>query len=170
MSKVYNGTPQDKKFNSITARDVFDKCLELLHRKEKRIVTVNTGDAWSQNIMVRTPEFGEQDVMILDFQLARCGNPVHDLGNFIYTSTHKEVRDKYFYKLLEYYHAELGQTLSLLGSNIEEICPLDSFMKEVKPKIIRTSSVIGRNTNYYQILPIFRDIQTYGKSNGCFNG
>lgn len=74
---------------------------------------------------------GTCEAILLDFQGARSASPVLDVAFFIYTSTDKEMRDKHFQELLQYYYKELFDAVTFLGSDMDAIYPRELFMKEV---------------------------------------
>ncbi|XP_028982284.1 uncharacterized protein LOC114841466 [Diachasma alloeum] len=136
MTQQYPGTPEEKRFNAITPDQLFRRCANCCEAKKDSPIVVNHGDAWAFNFMTRTLDSREGEAVIFDFQLARLTSPVLDISYFLYTCTDKDTRDKYFYELLEYYHSELGNIVSRLGSSIADIYPENYFMKDVKEQFV----------------------------------
>ncbi|RLU22295.1 hypothetical protein DMN91_004573 [Ooceraea biroi] len=97
---------------------------------------VSEGDCWAPNFLIRNVGQNQKEVLMLDFQLARCVSPVCDLSFLLYSCTLKSFRDQYFDNILKLYHSELSDAIKLLGSDPERLYPLDLFMKEVKDHFI----------------------------------
>lgn len=117
----------------IDAQELFNISVELCGRNKFPTSVINQGDSWAPNFLIRTIEStGEIEALLLDFQLARCASPVTDLSFFIYSCTDKTLRDKEFDNLLEFYHREVANTISVLGSDPEKVYSWKQFLKEVK--------------------------------------
>lgn len=125
----YPGSEAEKKLSSYEAADLFQKASELCSRKYQPTSIIVQGDSWVPNFMAR--ETPENEALILDFQLARCVSPVLDVSTFIYACTDKAIWNERFDTLLKFYHNELCDIITLLGSNPEKLYPWDTFMKEV---------------------------------------
>lgn len=132
MAKEYPGSKAEQRFNSFKPGELYLKAAEFCTRTKAPTSVINQGDSWAPNFMVRANSSGKLDVLMLDFQLARCVSPILDLCFLIYSCTDKALRDQYFDDLLKYYHQELSRTIKVLGSDPDKIYPWDLFMKEVK--------------------------------------
>ncbi|KAK0076663.1 hypothetical protein PV325_005040 [Microctonus aethiopoides] len=137
VSKQCGKTPEAQKFMKINAQELFNISIELCGRNKFPTSVVNHGDAWAPNFLIRTIEStGEIEALLLDFQLARCASPVTDLSLLIYSCTDKTLRDEEFDNLLEFYHREVANTISVLGSDPEKVYSWKQFLKEVKEQFV----------------------------------
>lgn len=136
LAKEYPDSRAERKFNSYKFGDLFDKSVELCKNTDAPTSVINQGDSWAPNFLVREIAPKKMEVLMLDFQLARCTSPVLDLAFLIYSCTDKELRDKHFDELLQIYHKELTNTIGLLGSDPGKLYPLSQFQKEVKEQFI----------------------------------
>ncbi|XP_046402242.1 uncharacterized protein LOC124168161 [Ischnura elegans] len=86
----------------------------------RRVVT--HGDCWMNNMMFRYEEKGDAeeepvDVKFYDLQISKLANPSIDLLYFLYLSTRRPFRERYFNSLIEEYHASLTETLKLVDGS-----------------------------------------------------
>lgn len=125
-----------KRFSSIPFGELFKKSAEMCDRKHAPTSVLSQGDSWAPNFLARKINETEYEVLMLDFQLARCASPILDLSFFIYSCTDKTLWDEHFHDLLKIYHNELSNSVSLLGSDPEKLYPWDTFMKEVKEMFV----------------------------------
>ncbi|XP_050458493.1 uncharacterized protein LOC126855135 isoform X1 [Cataglyphis hispanica] len=126
----------EKQFNSYEFGKLFQKCTECCEKKDASTSVISAGDCWAPNFLVRDIGQNQKEALMLDFQLARCSNPIIDLSFLIYSCTLKSFRDQYFNDILKTYHSELSNAIKSLGSDPEQIYPWDLFMKEVKDYFI----------------------------------
>ena len=131
LAKEYPGSKGEHRFNSYAAGELYKKSAEFCSRWQAATSVVNQGDAWASNFLVRTNPAGILEILMLDFQLARCSSPVLDLSFFIYSCTDKSVRDNHFDDLLRIYHEELSKTIKNLGSDPEKLYSRQLFLQEV---------------------------------------
>ncbi|KAL6263305.1 hypothetical protein P5V15_006103 [Pogonomyrmex californicus] len=131
----YPNSKAEKQFNSYKFGALYDKCSDLCERRDSPTSVIAAGDCWAPNFLVRDTG-NEKEALILDFQLARCANPVTDLSFLIYSCTQKPFRDQYYDEILKVYHSELSSAIKSLGSDPDKIYPWDLFMKEVKEYFI----------------------------------
>ncbi|KAG7211358.1 hypothetical protein KM043_010648 [Ampulex compressa] len=131
----YPDSVAKKKFDSQVFGDWYKKCIEFCDRKEAPTSVITQGDSWAPNFMIRQVG-NDQEVLILDFQLAHVTSPVLDLAFCIYSCTDQALRDKHFDDILKIYHKELSATIALLGSDPEHIYPWNKFLEEVKEMFI----------------------------------
>ncbi|XP_050458494.1 uncharacterized protein LOC126855135 isoform X2 [Cataglyphis hispanica] len=120
----------EKQFNSYEFGKLFQKCTECCEKKDASTSVISAGDCWAPNFLVRDIGQNQKEALMLDFQLARCSNPIIDLSFLIYSCTLKSFRDQYFNDILKTYHSELSNAIKSLGSDPEQIYPWDLFMKE----------------------------------------
>ena len=131
MSKEYPGSKAEEKFNSYKFGEFYFKSVELCKKTDAPSSVINQGDSWAPNFLVREMTPNRSQVLMLDFQLARCASPVLDISFLIYSCTDKNLRDKHFDDLLEIYYKELSKSIQSLGSNPTKIYSWTTFKKEV---------------------------------------
>lgn len=68
------------------------------------------GDAWLNNMLFRSDE----DALLLDYQGPCWATPALDLHYFIVSSVHDDIKVKYFDEIIEFYYAELSDSLQKL--------------------------------------------------------
>lgn len=132
LAKEYPGSKAEKRFNFYEPGALYKKAADFCERTQAPTSVINQGDAWAPNFLVRTNSSGKLEVLMLDFQLARCVSPVLDLCFLIYSCTDKTLRDHHFDDLLKYYHQEVSRTVKVLDSDPEKIYPWSLFMSEVR--------------------------------------
>ncbi|XP_055543463.1 uncharacterized protein LOC129729009 [Wyeomyia smithii] len=72
---------------------------------------LNHGDVWINNL-----QFSENDILLVDYQIAFYGTPSFDVLYFIITSAGIEVRTEKFDHLVKHYHCQLVQSLHQMGA------------------------------------------------------
>ncbi|KAH8265884.1 hypothetical protein KR038_009213, partial [Drosophila bunnanda] len=94
------------------------------------------GDCWNNNILYqRAGGDGElQDVRLIDWQLMRYASPITDLAYFLFTCTSRDFRQRHLNQVLQDYYEELGQHLSRLGEQVEQLMPRSAFEEQVVTK------------------------------------
>ncbi|CAK9829094.1 hypothetical protein ANTRET_LOCUS6498 [Anthophora retusa] len=127
------GSKAEKIYNSYTPYDFFKKAVEFCNCTYEPTSVVSQGDSWIPNFLAKP---NQDEAIILDFQLARCSSPILDLSTFFYACTDKTMWDEQFDTLLKFYYDELSKTITLLGSNSENVYSWDTFMNEVKEKFV----------------------------------
>ncbi|OXU16940.1 hypothetical protein TSAR_016076 [Trichomalopsis sarcophagae] len=136
LAKEYPNSKGEKQFNSYPPGVLYKKSAEFCSRWKATTSVVNQGDSWAPNFLIRTNPTGKPEVLLLDFQLARCVSPVLDLSFFIYSCTDQTLREKHFDDLLKIYYNELSKTIKVLGSNPEKVYSWEQFSKEVKEQFV----------------------------------
>ncbi|KAF5275179.1 hypothetical protein FQR65_LT04211 [Abscondita terminalis] len=100
------------------------------------------GDCWINNFLFRYGNTKNSNsptnLCILDWQLCRLGSPVLDLSYFIFSSTDKQFRDKFYDEMIREYYNSLCTFLTELGSNPDELFPFAVLKEHLK-----TFSVFG---------------------------
>ncbi len=98
------------------------------------------GDSWNNNLLFRyLDETSEkpEEMLLIDWQIARCGHPSHDLGYFIFSSTSSSFRKQHLDNLLDEYYAALSSALVKLGIDLEsEGYSQKQFIQETKQRYI----------------------------------
>lgn len=134
LAKEYPGSEAERAFNSYAEGALFDKSVRLCSQWRGKTSVINQGDSWIPNFLVKSKGGKDEedvDVLMLDFQLARCCSPVLDIAFFLYSCTDKQLRDSCFDDLLAFYHDELSSTIASLGSDPAVVYPLSTFQQEV---------------------------------------
>lgn len=113
------------------------------------------GDSWNNNILFRYPnENSEQpeEMLLIDWQIARYGHPSHDLGYFFFSSTSSAFRRKHLDTLFKEYYAVLKTALSKLSIDLDdEGYSREKFIDETKQRYILMMMIA------FFILPILLD-------------
>lgn len=131
LAKEYPGSKGEKVFNSYKPDELFKKVVDICANKDAETSVISQGDTWAPNFMLRRSEHGDNEILILDFQIARCASPVLDIVFFIYECTDKKMRDSYYDTLLKEYYDELTKTIKLLGTDPDVHYSWETFEKEV---------------------------------------
>ncbi|XP_014214810.1 uncharacterized protein LOC106643983 [Copidosoma floridanum] len=132
LTKEYPGSEGEAVFNACQPDDLFEKTVEMCTSPNTETSVISQGDTWAPNFMVRRVESGQPDVLIIDFQIARCASPVLDVIFFIYQCTDKSVREGCWAVLLDDYYTELCRTMEVLGADPDKLYPKDVFRDEVQ--------------------------------------
>ncbi|KAH8417045.1 hypothetical protein KR222_001857, partial [Zaprionus bogoriensis] len=73
------------------------------------------GDCWLNNLLFKFNDQGEiDDMLFVDFQLPRFGNPSADLLNFLITSVNIDHKLRHFDYFIYFYHTQLVEHLQIL--------------------------------------------------------
>lgn len=131
LSKEFPASLAEKKFNSLKPDELYMKCVDLCSRKDSPTSVILQGDCWVPNFLIRDLPKNEKEVLILDFQLARCSSPVLDISFMIYSCTDEDLRSQHFDNFLKEYYDELNKSIASLGSDPEKLYSRETFMKEV---------------------------------------
>ncbi|CAG5019935.1 unnamed protein product [Parnassius apollo] len=94
------------------------------------------GDFRPSNLMHRTREDGQLQVVILDYQMLQISNPIVDLMFFILSGSDEEFRAKHYRQLLEHYYMELCNALTRLDVDAKEVYPKEDFeydLEKIQP-------------------------------------
>lgn len=70
---------------------------------------------------------------MVDFQIARIGNPISDLLYFLYSSTTHELRKSFMTEWLQLYYDVLTGNLELLDVHVSDYT-FDDFIKEYRKR------------------------------------
>ncbi|KAF5302544.1 hypothetical protein FQR65_LT00916 [Abscondita terminalis] len=72
------------------------------------------------------------DLCFIDWQLSIMSNPCLDIASFVWISTDKRLRDKYYFDLIDLYYTSFSSFLSELGEDSEKLYPRVVFEKHLK--------------------------------------
>lgn len=95
-------------------KNQYDQIAELCNGNESEPYSVIThGDIWTNNTMF---QYDEEEILrnicLIDFQTVRYGSPVLDLTFYLFTSTTRDLRGRYYNIYLKTYHESLSNLLS----------------------------------------------------------
>jgi thiamine kinase-like enzyme len=93
---------------------------------------ISHGDSWTNNFLFKYEDGKPVDAKIIDFQLSRCASPVLDVVFIFYACTTKDLRDKHYEELIQYYYEVLSKQIKELGSNPDEVYSWSLYKEEVK--------------------------------------
>lgn len=107
-----------KGFGAIGAKlsKIRDKVMEYgtgaFEAKDDRLNVLIHGDLWTNNVMFKYDSDGEViDAILLDFQFSCWASSTLDLHYFFHTSLTEDVRDNHLDDLVQYFYANLVDTL-----------------------------------------------------------
>lgn len=94
-----------------------ERCVTEMAPSPNHYNTLNHGDMWTNNIMLKYDETGNklEDVSLIDLQLVRWSSPSWDLHHLFNTSIEEELRLHHQEELVQFYHKELTRVLRKLG-------------------------------------------------------
>lgn len=94
---------------------------------------ITHGDAWINNFMFLHDVNGKpRQIVMLDWQIARYGSPVLDLTYFLFISTDKALRDKYWNQLIGLYYDTLTNTINQAGLDGRQVFPFEELQRQLK--------------------------------------
>ncbi|XP_063366617.1 uncharacterized protein LOC134655084 [Cydia amplana] len=84
------------------------------------------GDFKTSNLMYRRRN-GKLEIVPLDYQTLRGGNPVVDLMYFVFSGSDEEFRRLYYQQLMDHYFSQLTLALQQLHVDVEKVYPRVTF-------------------------------------------
>ncbi|XP_063534755.1 uncharacterized protein LOC134744775 [Cydia strobilella] len=84
------------------------------------------GDYRPSNLMHRRRN-GKLEVVPLDYQTLRSGNPVADLMHFVFSGSDEEFRRLHYQRLMDHYFTQLTLAMQQLNVDVEKIYPRETF-------------------------------------------
>ncbi|KAI8420442.1 hypothetical protein MSG28_008932 [Choristoneura fumiferana] len=103
---------------------------EILAESMKRFMEDKTmlihGDYRPSNLMQKRRN-GKLQIVPLDFQTLKMGNPVSDFMYFIFSGSDEEFRRLHYQRLLDHYYTELSVALQKLNIDVEKVYPRKNF-------------------------------------------
>lgn len=96
--------------------DVVEKGCQMFDPNPDHFNTLNHGDLWLNNIMVKRSDDTEpfENVIFIDFQDSCWSSPAIDLQYILHTSLCESLRPDAFSELIDAYHDQLASTLRCL--------------------------------------------------------
>lgn len=128
--------------------DAKDRIMKLIYddSTNEAYNVITHGDLWVNNLMFHySPGASgkEPDEMrFLDFQQTRYASPAVDIGRLLFVGTDRMTREAHRHDLLRCYHDSLSETVSRLGSDVEQLlpfCALEPQLKHCAPLTISTA-------------------------------
>lgn len=118
-------------------RDNFvEKIRKVFIVNPEHLNTLNHGDMWSSNIMVKNNQENQiENINFLDFQYSSWNSPAIDLNYLFNTSLQDPVEPKHLNELVECYHKNLVKYLEKLNYK-NHIPTLGEFKQQYFEKII----------------------------------
>jgi aminoglycoside phosphotransferase (APT) family kinase protein len=105
-----------------------------------RLTCLLHGDSWNNNLLFRYPSQASEkpeEMLLIDWQIARCGHPSHDLGYFLFSSTSSSFRRQHLDELLNEYYETLSNALMKLDIDLsKEGYSQEQFIRETKQRYI----------------------------------
>ncbi|XP_063386122.1 uncharacterized protein LOC134672148 [Cydia fagiglandana] len=84
------------------------------------------GDFRTSNLMHRRRK-GKLEIVPLDYQIIRNGNPVSDLMYFVFSGSDEEFRRCHYQRLMDHYFTQLTLALRQLHVDVEKVYPRETF-------------------------------------------
>lgn len=77
---------------------------------------ITHGDCWTNNFLFHYDKNGHpDDIVLIDWQASRYSSPVLDLVYFLFISSDKELRGKYYDQLMDVYHQAFINLCTYMG-------------------------------------------------------
>ncbi len=94
---------------------------------------VGHGDCWVNNFLFHYVKGSLPDnIVLIDWQVARYSSPALDLVHFLFSSTDKKLRDEHFDELIGIYHHSLKELLDHLGGDTISQFPYTALLRQLK--------------------------------------
>lgn len=110
-------------------KEVFDNYHQFVVPSKKYKNVLCHGDLWINNIMYQLQDKSLPKIVFVDYQNYKYVPPVEDVLYFIYVSTNRSFRNKYFEELLVSYHQTLKETLDDYNLDVDEILTYEQFLE-----------------------------------------
>ncbi|XP_072942703.1 uncharacterized protein [Epargyreus clarus] len=107
-----------------------------------RKVVLNHGDFRPSNVLHKTNENGELEVVLIDYQVLQKGNPVSDLLYFFILGSDEHFREKHKDQYFNHYYEEFSKTLKRLEIDPDDVYTKEDFDGDVK-EMLPIGIVIG---------------------------
>ncbi|XP_062712320.1 uncharacterized protein LOC109428074 [Aedes albopictus] len=94
----------------------------------------NHGDCWTNNVMFGYDKATNsvQEIVLLDWQMARYGSPIMDLLSFLYLCGEIDLRREHFNDLLQTFYNAFATTFRALGGQPEKSFPFEAIHAQMK--------------------------------------
>ncbi|KAI8420513.1 hypothetical protein MSG28_008986 [Choristoneura fumiferana] len=105
------------------------------HWKPLRRTVLTHGDFRPSNLMHKTKEDGNLDIITVDYQTVRTGCVATDLLYLIFTGSDEQFRAQHYEELVEEYYRQLTAALRRLGLDPEMVYSREDFDYELKESL-----------------------------------
>lgn len=91
------------------------------------------GDCWINNVMYEeeTPSL-IKNVRLVDWQMTRFGSVAIDLMYYLFCCCDKQLRDRHKSELLSSYHDSMGNLLSKLDIDVNDVFPFSALLQQIQ--------------------------------------
>ncbi|EDV33769.1 uncharacterized protein Dana_GF19128 [Drosophila ananassae] len=132
IKQIYPNSKYETVAGNFLQPNLFDDLVSLVSTRSKLSV-FGHGDCWTPNFLTKYGEQGEsQEIIIIDFQLARCSSLALDLSFFVYSCTSQELRERHYDELLRAYLESAQALIRDLGGDAEAVISWESLQEELK--------------------------------------
>ncbi|KAK5642400.1 hypothetical protein RI129_008567 [Pyrocoelia pectoralis] len=112
------------------------KNIFLIKEDDRKYAVINYGDIEIRNLLFKygNPENTKipTELSMLDWQFAHIGSPALDILFFIFISTVKDLRERYYMQLIEGYYQSLSDFLEKLGSDPKTALPYEVLLQHLE--------------------------------------
>ncbi|XP_017872280.1 PREDICTED: uncharacterized protein LOC108619950 [Drosophila arizonae] len=132
VTKTLPNTKYETLATNFLQPQLFDDMINLVSTRSKLSV-FGHGDCWTPNFLTRYGQDGApQEIIIIDFQLARCASLALDISFFIYSCTSQQLREEHYDDLLRAYLESAQALITDLGGDAEAVISWESLQEELK--------------------------------------
>ncbi|KAH8287027.1 hypothetical protein KR054_000748 [Drosophila jambulina] len=132
ITQIYPNSKYETIGGNFLQPPLFDDLINLVSTRSKLSV-FGHGDCWTPNFLTKYNEQGKsEEIIIIDFQLARCSSLALDLSFFVYSCTSQELREQHYDTLLRAYLESAQELIRDLGGDAESIISWDTLQEELK--------------------------------------
>ncbi|KAH8303498.1 hypothetical protein KR059_012678 [Drosophila kikkawai] len=132
ITQIYPNSKYETIGGNFLQPPLFDDLINLVSTRSKLSV-FGHGDCWTPNFLTKYDEQGKsKEIIIIDFQLARCSSLALDLSFFVYSCTSQELREQHYDTLLRAYLESAQELIRDLGGDAEAIISWETLQEELK--------------------------------------
>ncbi|XP_064538307.1 uncharacterized protein LOC135428315 [Drosophila montana] len=132
VNKTFPNTKYETLATNFLQPQLFDDLINLVSTRSKLSV-FGHGDCWTPNFLTRYNDDGvPQEIIIIDYQLARCASVALDVSFFIYSCTSQQLREEHYEELLRAYLESAQALITDLGGDAEAVISWETLQEELK--------------------------------------
>ncbi|EDW72132.1 uncharacterized protein Dwil_GK10325 [Drosophila willistoni] len=132
IKKTYPHTKYETISNNFLQPQLFDDLINLVSTRSN-LTVFGHGDCWTPNFLTRYNVEGKpEEIIIIDFQLARLASLALDITFFIYSCTSQSLREEHYDELLRAYLESAQKLITDLGGNAEAIINWNTLQQELR--------------------------------------